>query len=165
MEIAALIIASLIGFSIGTAFGALFLSKFTQNAQTTHELEKHLHDKQDEIKHYQQEVRQHFSETAGLLRGLAENYRDVHNHLAQGAEQLCPDPQADLIIKKLPEVDTIEVSQAPESVSPPLDYAPKITRFDKSVLNEEYDLEKISLNKAVNSEEIAELVASTNESK
>lgn len=165
METATLLLASLLGFAVGTAFGAFFLSRFTNNTQNTRQLEKHLHEKQDEIKNYQQEVRQHFTETAGLLRGLAENYRDVHNHLAQGAEQLCPDPHTASIIKKLPEVEAIEVNTEPESVIAPLDYAPKTTPFDKSVLGEDYDLEKVSLNETISEQEVADLVASSNEEK
>lgn len=165
METAALFIASLLGFSVGSAFGAFFLARFTSNTKNTDELEKHLHEKQDEIKNYQQEVREHFTETAGLLRGLAENYRDVHNHLAQGAEALCPDPSAASLIKKLPDVSSVELSSVPDDVRAPLDYAPKATPFDKSVLGEDYKLEKVSLNESVSEEEVADLVASTNETK
>jgi hypothetical protein len=160
METPDLLIALLIGFALGAVFGTFVLARFTQNSHSNGELEKHLHDKQEEIKNYQQEVREHFTETAGLLRGLAENYRDVHNHLAQGAEELCPDPSADSIIKKLPEVGTIELNNMPDSVSAPLDYAPKATPFDKSVLGEDYQLEKVSLNEAVSEQDVADLVAS-----
>ena len=159
MEITALFIASLLGFAVGSAFGAFFLTRFTSNAKSTAQLEKHLHEKQDEIKDYQLEVRQHFTETAGLLRGLAENYRDVHNHLAQGAEMLCPDPSSTSLIKKLPEVESLGINAIPDNVSAPLDYAPKTTPFDKSTLGEDYDLEKVSLNEAISDEDVADLVA------
>ena len=161
METVTLIIAAVLGFAAGSAFGALFLSRFTGSTKNTVQLEKHLHEKQDQIKNYQQEVREHFTETAGLLRGLAENYRNVHNHLAQGAEQLCPDSSATSLIKKLPEVGTIEINTVPDSVSAPLDYAPKTTPFDKSVLGEDYDLEKVSLNEAVSEKDVADLVAAS----
>jgi len=151
--------AGLFGLAIGIGIGTMIGSRFSNDQQKTRDLEKHLHDKQDEIKNYQQEVRQHFSETAGLLRGLAENYRDVHNHLAQGAEQLCSDDYKGPIIKKLPEVEAIEVQETPDNVSAPLDYAPKSTPYDKSVLTEDYDLEKIKLNETLSPEETAEIIA------
>ncbi|NRA42550.1 MAG: YhcB family protein [Pseudomonadales bacterium] len=140
MDISAVFIAAVIGFGIGAVFGGLVFGRFSSDQNKTRELEKHLHDKQDEIKHYQQEVRQHFVETAGLLRGLAENYRDVHNHLAMGAEKLSPDSSSGPLIKKLPEVDAIEVNELPDNLQAPLDYAPKTSPFDKSVLDESYDL-------------------------
>lgn len=159
MEISGIIIASILGFVFGAVFGGLMATRFTSDQRKTRELEKHLHEKQDEIKTYQQEVREHFTETAGLLRGLAENYRNVHNHLAQGADKLCAEEPSGPLIKKLPEVETIEVNEVPESVSAPLDYVPKATPFDKGILNEDYDLEKVKLSEAVSSEEVAELVA------
>ncbi len=159
MEISGIIIAAVLGFAFGAVFGGLAFNRFATDQKKTRDLEKHLHEKQDEIKNYQMEVRQHFTETAGLLRGLAENYRNVHNHLAEGAEKLCADEHSSPLIKQLPEVETIEVNDVPEGLKAPLDYAPKSTPFDKSVLNEDYDLEKVQLSDALSSEEVAELVA------
>ena len=142
METSALLIAAIIGFGFGTLFGGLAFNRFSNEQTKTRDLEKHLHEKQDEIKNYQQEVREHFVETAGLLRGLAENYRDVHNHLAQGAEMLSPDNSKGPLIKKLPEMEAIEVNDLPDNLQAPLDYAPKTSPYEKSVLDESYALEK-----------------------
>lgn len=159
MAFASIFITAIIAFTFGGIIGALIYSRFASNEQKTRELEKHLHDKQDELGQYQQEVREHFQETGDLLRQLATNYRDVHNHLAQGAELLCDDNTAGPMIKKLPEVSAIEINETPESIQAPLDYAPKSTPFDKSVLQEDYKLEKVSLSDSVTGEDVADLIA------
>ncbi|MBW2448508.1 MAG: DUF1043 family protein [Deltaproteobacteria bacterium] len=40
---------------------------------------------------YQQEVVGHFSQTSDLLKEMTLQYRNIYEHLAQGAETLCPD--------------------------------------------------------------------------
>jgi uncharacterized membrane-anchored protein YhcB (DUF1043 family) len=40
-------------------------------------------------KSYEAEVVEHFTKTGRLLNELTESYREVHNHLAQGADKLC----------------------------------------------------------------------------
>lgn len=40
---------------------------------------------------YQQEVVGHFSQTSELLKEMTLQYRNIYEHLAQGAEALCPD--------------------------------------------------------------------------
>ena len=82
------IIIALVCAAIGAAVGFLTGSKLSATPQKTRELEKHLHEKQDEIKSYQREVTEHFTETSQRLQQLAESYKDIHNHLAQGADKL-----------------------------------------------------------------------------
>ncbi len=139
--------ASLLCFAIGTLVGALLTLRFSTDRNKASELEKHLHEKQDEIKQYQQEVTEHFTETADLLKQMAESYRDVHNHLAQGAQELCPDEHTTPILQTLPEMAGSE-NRTGEKKSPssaPLDYAPRSTPYDRGTLNEDYGLEKVEL--------------------
>lgn len=144
-------------FAIGAAVGALLTSRLSSQSHKTQELEKHLHKAQDDLKNYQQEVTQHFAETAGLLKKMAESYRDVHNHLALGANQLAAGSSTLPIMKKLPEIDTItnDMGESPVSIQPPLDYAPKTTPYDRGTLDETYQLDKVELEeKPVDMEEI-----------
>ena len=46
---------------------------------------------QSELETYRQEVVDHFSGTSELLRGLTLQYRNVYDHLADGAKLLCPE--------------------------------------------------------------------------
>ena len=144
-------------FAIGAAVGALLTNRLSSQNQKTQELEKHLHKAHEDLKSYQQEVTHHFAETAGLLKKMAESYRDVHNHLALGANQLAPGGSSLPIIKKLPEIDAItnDINDSTISVQPPLDYAPKTTPYDRGTLDETFQLDKVELEeKPVDMEEI-----------
>ena len=133
-------------FIIGVAAGALLLSRFSNEQHQSRELQKHLHDSQDALKNYKLEVNQHFTETARLLKQMAESYRDVHNHLAQGAQSLASDGSNTPLMQKLPEIDSMaSVDDNTARIAPPLDYAPKTSPYDRSTLTEEYDLEKVEL--------------------
>ena len=102
--------------------------RFSADQQKTRTLEKHLHEKQDEFKNYQSEVTGHFAESAKMLKQLAESYRDIHNHLAQGANNLTPGSNTSgPIIEKLPEQDEKEAVVDEQLAQAPLDYAPRST--------------------------------------
>ena len=83
------------------------------------------------------------TDTAKLLHSMAESYRDVHNHLANGASTLCKDSSSD-ILRRIPDGSLLDLTEAPEieAVQPPLDYAPKNSRFETGMLNEEFGLDK-----------------------
>ena len=139
------IIIGLICAIVGVVIGALVARRFSSTPQQTRELERHLHEKQDEIKAYQREVTEHFTETSQRLQQLAESYKDIHNHLAQGADKLSANSGAAPIIEKI-ETTQKSSEETPKNVSAPLDYAPKATPYDKGTLTEDYDLEKVALN-------------------
>lgn len=139
-----LIAIAVTAFAVGAAIGALISARFTSSAKKTHAVEQHLHKTQDELKSYQLEVTQHFAETAQLLKTMAESYRDVHNHLAAGANNLSKDGSGMPIMQKLPEIDTItDDEDTPTNVRPPLDYAPKQTPYDRGTLSGDHHLEKV----------------------
>ncbi|CAA0083677.1 Inner membrane protein YhcB [BD1-7 clade bacterium] len=141
-----LLICSILSLFVGAAIGALITLRMSDAQDKNKELEKHLHQKQDELKQYQHEVTEHFVETSTMLNQLAETYRDLHNHLATGANGLTtPVNNNEPIIKRLNDKVSIEESSEPDTVQPPLDYAPRATPFDKGALNEDYGLEKVKL--------------------
>ncbi len=143
LELLAIVAACL---AVGAGIGALVASRFTASAKKNQAVEQHLYKTQDELKSYQLEVTQHFTETAQLLKKMAESYRDVHNHLASGANNLSKDSSGLPMMQKLPEIDTItNNSDEPESVRPPLDYAPKHSPYDRGTLSGDYHLEKVEL--------------------
>jgi len=45
----------------------------------------------EQLASYQQEVAGHFSQTSDLLKEMTLQYRNIYQHLAQGAEALLPD--------------------------------------------------------------------------
>lgn len=133
------------GLIIGLGAG-IVLSRAFFSGSKDKSLQQHLHQAQDELKSYQLEVTQHFSETAQLLKKMAESYRDVHNHLASGANNLSKDGQDVPMINMLPEIEAITNRNVePLHVSPPLDYAPRQTPFDRGTLHSDHHLEKVQL--------------------
>jgi uncharacterized membrane-anchored protein YhcB (DUF1043 family) len=131
----------IIGILAVAAGGALgyFLPRYLYGApRRNREFETQLHALQEQHKNYRYDVNAHFNRTAELLSQLANSYRDVHNHLARGALDLC-DPGAVKLLKLLPEQALEE--QPSLAVEPPRDYALR-SPYDTGVLDEDFGLEK-----------------------
>ncbi len=142
-ELSSLLMTALIALVIGGALGALVMRRYSFDGRKQRELERSVDKLLQQQKDYQHEVVEHFTDTARLLNTLAESYRDVHNHLASGASQLCAD-DAGSILRAIPEdgLTQVTAAQEPQSVQPPLDYAPKASPFATGTLNEEFGLDK-----------------------
>lgn len=129
----------LVGLGLGTLVGR----RMSPQGQKYRELESQLDQVLQDKKAYEDEVVDHFSNTAGLLNKLTESYRDVHKHLAMGATTLCQD-QGPISLENIagsPSGGEIPADLA--DVQPPLDYAPKTSPDETGMLNEEFGLERI----------------------
>lgn len=82
----------LLVFVLGIGAGILYAKKQVPD-QRVKELETLLHDLQGRHERYQRDVSDHFEQTATLVNELTQRYRDVHEHLVQGARTLCDDPK------------------------------------------------------------------------
>lgn len=142
-ELSSLLMTALIALLIGGGLGALVARRYSFDGRKQRELERSVDKMLQQQKDYQHEVVEHFTDTAKLLNNLAESYRDVHNHLASGASQLCAD-EAGTILRAIPEAGLPQGNsdQQPAAVQPPLDYAPKASPYAPGVLNEEFGLDK-----------------------
>lgn len=130
--------ALVVGLGIGLALGRRMSTAGQKLRDTERKLDQVLQDQ----KAYEDEVVEHFTDSAKLLNNLTERYRDVHNHLAKGANDLCKGrgPVAmDLLEGR---GDSNEIPAAMADIHPPLDYAPKTTPDQKGVLNEEFGIER-----------------------
>lgn len=134
-----LVIISLSLLVVGLIVGHLSALKRAPSPQAQRKLEEHLEKMEEQQHDYQNQVTEHFSETAQLLNQLTDNYRDVHNHLAKGAQLLCGE-QASEQLQRLDE--SKETSEEDQQATPPLDYAPKNTPYEKGMLNEAFGLDK-----------------------
>lgn len=136
--IAAAIIALIVGLGMG-----LLLGRRSSPAEQKHrEVERKLDQVLQDKKAYEDEVVEHFSDTARLLNNLTESYRDVHNHLATGAATLCQG-QGPVNLGRLEnDRDPAEIPSQMADVQPPLDYAPKSSPDEKGMLNEEFGLDR-----------------------
>jgi uncharacterized membrane-anchored protein YhcB (DUF1043 family) len=74
-------------FGIGGGAG-FFISRQIKDKRTL-ELEEKLASARNELAGYRGDVNQHFLKTSLLLGKLTNNYREVYEHLATGAQKLC----------------------------------------------------------------------------
>ena len=108
------------------------------------ELEESLSALEEKHAQYQQDVNQHFSETARLVGQLTQNYRSVYEHLSEGASALCDQDQLpQTLVQAIESAETDPVVDY-QSRKPPLDYAPKTSPDEPGMLNERYGLNERS---------------------
>ncbi len=74
---------------LGVVCGLLFGRATNAPYQEAQALKESLEQVQSEFDNYRSEVTQHFTKTAELVNSMTENYRNVHSHLAGGAQALC----------------------------------------------------------------------------
>jgi len=131
-------VALILGLGIG-----LMLGRRNSNAgQKYREVERKLDQVLQDKKAYEDEVVEHFTDTAKLLNNLTESYRDVHNHLAQGAATLCQGEGPVSLDRLEGGRRSAEIPAHLADIQPPLDYAPKTSPDEKGMLNEEFGLER-----------------------
>jgi len=128
----------LLGLAAGLLAGRRSSTAGQRLRETEQRLEQVLQDKQA----YEDEVVDHFSETAKLLNNLTEQYREVHNHLARGAGSLCKG-RGPVALERLETAgEAHEIPADLVDVRPPLDYAPRSSPDEKGMLNEEFGMER-----------------------
>jgi len=77
-------------FVISVCIIAFFIGRLTsREREDKKRLEIELEESREELKSYRSEVTSHFQETAHKFNALTENYRNIYEHLAQGAQSLC----------------------------------------------------------------------------
>ena len=74
---------------LGLGIGMLLGRRTSPQSQKGREVERKLDQVLQDKKAYEDEVVEHFTDTAKMLNSLTESYREVHNHLAKGAADLC----------------------------------------------------------------------------
>ena len=138
---------------VGLLLGAGLHRRVGSSATKVRSLKKALEEAEKKNSDYQRHVAEHFSETASLLNGLTRQYKNIHDHLADGAEQLCRDPSGQSLLAGAAIELTLEERNAEQHnsaagqphIQPPLDYAPKAQASKSGTLSEEYGLEKVKL--------------------
>lgn len=140
-------LAGLIGLTVGCAAGFFFSRFGTSEARKRLDTERRLQESDDQLQAFREEVSKHFQTTAELVNRLSRDYRDVHNHLADGAGRLCVEAEEPPLLQALPEMApeslTEAAEQLPSIAAAPLDYAPRSAE-QPGVLREDYGFEKSS---------------------
>jgi uncharacterized protein len=126
---------------VGVVAGLLIAPRLSNNSPSKiEELETKIQELQRHHADYRDHVSEHFSATADLVHNMTESYRDVYQHLARGAQDLCND---DVAGKLLPPADQ-RMFSGPDSdtVEPPKDYAPRREGNQSGALSEGFGLER-----------------------
>ncbi len=134
-------LTGIVCLAIGVAAGFFIAPRFSNsNPEKIVELEIKIQDLQRHHADYREHVSEHFSATADLVHNMTESYRDVYQHLARGAQDLCNEevagkllPSADQSMFSGPDGDTME---------PPKDYAPRRVGTQSGALSEGFGLER-----------------------
>ena len=73
---------------LGVIIGYLASKKMGASLKEQALLQQQIEELQNQQQNYRSEVSDHFAETAQLFNQLTNSYRNVHNHLAEGAQTL-----------------------------------------------------------------------------
>lgn len=149
-ETSDLIAAAILAALAGLVIGIVLHRSVGSSAGRLRDLEKKLAREKENNQQYKSSVTQHFTETATLLTDLTLKYKDIHDHLANGADQLCRDAQGRSLLPDSPV--KLRIEERPDeqpteeaSVKPPLDYAPRQDTDSSGQLAEDFGLDKIRL--------------------
>ena len=134
----------------GAALGAVLFKMFRSDEVRIDALEQQLQSLTNEHENYKNNVHAHFSSSAQLLNRLTESYKDVYVHMADGARSLCPDYISKQLALNSDDrallgsgSNTPLYNERTRQMAPPLDYAPKPGPDQKSILDDDFGLEKI----------------------
>lgn len=119
--------------------GYLFGRRSTAGSKQARELENRLDQVTRDKQHFEDRVTEHFAETATRLNTLTENYRAIHEHLAEGADTLCAG-NLSVTVARLSGDGDLDADLL--NVEPPRDYAPKSSPSETGMLNEGFGLDK-----------------------
>lgn len=130
----------------GAAAGWVIRRQLDPAEQRQRDLERRLLENELALRDYKSQVTAHFKGTAERVNRLTEDYRELHQHLAEGALGLCEPRQPGEeppLLTSLGGPGYRPVPPAAGGVSPPLDYAPRTSPQQPGMLNEEYGLERV----------------------
>ena len=141
-----------LAFLGGMLAGALLYHLLAGSKSERGKLQSQLDDLQHDFKDYQDKVSDHFSTTAHLINKLTDSYRDVHEHMANGAEKLCEDEAvknrlsdsllgSNALLSAKPK-PIKRRTERPTPLQQPKDYAPKNAPDEKGTLSEEFSVKK-----------------------
>jgi uncharacterized membrane-anchored protein YhcB (DUF1043 family) len=130
---------TLAGLIAGIFIGIFFNQRKGKQSLRQADLERQVQDMQQQQQGYQEEVGNHFQQTAELLNQLTDSYKDVHTHLSKGAHLLA-DANTSASIKTLGADSPQNEENENTSINPPLDYADS-----SGTLSEDWGIKKAAM--------------------
>jgi uncharacterized protein len=128
------------------AVAAWFLRQLIDPAQQRQrELERRLQEAEASLRDYKSQVTEHFRGTAERVNRLTDDYRELHQHLSEGALELCDSREPGQLPPLLTSLGGSGARHVgATTVTPPLDYAPKRSPQQPGMLTEDYDLDRVN---------------------
>lgn len=128
----ALFVTGLFSLLAGAVLGAIGLY-YARSHFLGGGIEQRLHQAETELKNYQREVAEHFAHTSQLVNNLSDAYREVNEHLANGALKLATPAISQQILHAAD--GNAKASLREQPLEPPRDWAPT-----KGTLSDDYGL-------------------------
>lgn len=134
-------LTGIVCLAIGLAAGLLIARRLDSTSPgKVEELEARVLELQRFHDDYREHVSDHFSMTADLVQQMTESYRDVYQHLARGAQDLCNE---EIASRLLPASDQMQPGgDVDNALEPPKDYAPKRANSQSGALSEGFGLDR-----------------------
>lgn len=131
--------------AIGVIIGVVFTSRLNTSPARVQELENQIRTLKETHSDYRENVSDHFSMTAELFQHMTESYKEVYQHLATGAQDLCSNEVASKLLPT--KTDSVFENSADEDeetsgLNPPKDYATKQKPGQKGALAEDFGIDK-----------------------
>ncbi|NQV68574.1 MAG: DUF1043 family protein [Pseudohongiella sp.] len=133
--------------AVGIVLGVIFASRLNASPSRVQELENQIRNLKESHGSYRDNVSDHFSMTADLFQHMTESYKEVYQHLASGAQDLCSDDVANKLLPAGSDAvfDNNVETATNNGLIPPKDYATKQTPGQKGALSEDFGLRKSKL--------------------
>lgn len=137
-------LTGIICLALGIVLGVIFSQRAWGNPARIKELENQISAIEERHEQYKGDVSEHFDVTAELVQQMTQSYRDVYQHLAMGAQDLCTTEVANKMLPMGSDAVFGSGARAKEALAftPPKDYAAKVSPKQKGTLSEEFGLEK-----------------------
>ena len=131
-------------FALGTIIGLLIAGRLDVSPSKVKHLEEQVRKLKDSHSQYRDSVSDHFTMTAELVQHMTESYRDVYQHLATGAQDLCSGEAASKLLPAESDAvfETVNIAEEASSLAPPRDYAAKQSPDQKGALSEDFGLDE-----------------------
>ena len=145
-------LVAIAALAVGVVIGVVFASRLNTSPSRVHELENQIRSLKENHIEYKDSVSDHFSMTAELVQHMTESYKEVYQHLATGAQDLCSIEVASKLLPASTDAvfDSNSTNEESSSLLPPKDYAAKQNPEQKGALAEDFGLDK---SKAISDEE------------
>ena len=130
--------------SVGIVVGIAFSRQLGANPTRVKELEEKIENIMESHAEYRENVSEHFNVTSELINQMTGKYREVYEHLASGAQDLCSTHVAEklLPIQSDAVFDRENINNESALADPPKDYAAKSDPNQAGALSESFGLKK-----------------------